>query len=152
MKVGALGDGKMTDFWRDQWCGAISFKEMFPEIFKICNDQSGTVAKFATRGWRLTFRRWLNENLQSQVRKLRDMLTSFALSDDRDIHVWTWEKAGLQKPEDQSALDAGEEALKEAALYFHPKEASPRDTGMVLHCYCIKIFGGTVRVSVFRCF
>jgi len=37
--------------------------------------------------------------------------------------------AGLQKPEDKGDLEAGAEALKAAALHFHPQEATPEDDG-----------------------
>jgi hypothetical protein len=46
----------------------------------------------ARRGWRLTFRRWLDENAQNQLRQLRDILTSCALGSERDKPVWIWEK------------------------------------------------------------
>ncbi|RCV21769.1 hypothetical protein SETIT_4G164200v2, partial [Setaria italica] len=40
--------------------------------------------------------------------------------------------AGLQKVEDKENLETGAEALKEAALHFHPMEATTEDTGVVL--------------------
>jgi len=84
----------MADFWEDQWCGSVSLKGKFPDLYDICNEKVGSVAEFAGRGWRLTFRRWLDENLQSQFRRLRDMLATVALSNDSDSPVWTWEKSG----------------------------------------------------------
>lgn len=70
-------------------------EENFPELFDICNNQSGSVANFAGRGWRMTFRRWLDERLQDQFRRLRDMLSTVALSSDLDSPVWAWEKSGV---------------------------------------------------------
>lgn len=45
-----VGDGKIADFWRDQWCGVISLRDIFPELFNICNEQVGTVALFLQEG------------------------------------------------------------------------------------------------------
>jgi len=39
--------------------------------------------------------------------------------------------AGLHKPEDKMELEIGAEALKNTALFFHPREAPPKDTGLV---------------------
>ena len=57
----------------------ISLKDKFPLLSEINNEQKTTVARMASSGWRLTFRWWLNESLQSQLRKLTDLLTSFAV-------------------------------------------------------------------------
>jgi hypothetical protein len=43
----------------------------------------------------MTFRRWLDERLQDQFRRLRDMLSTVALSSDLDSPVWAWEKSGV---------------------------------------------------------
>jgi hypothetical protein len=95
-----IGNGKDTDFWSDPWCGAISLKEKISELFWICNDQPYSVADMARRGWRLTFRRWLDENAQNQMRQLRDILASCALGSGRDKPIWNWEKTKdfLSKP------------------------------------------------------
>lgn len=60
----AVGNGKMCDFWHDAWCGEVSLKEKFPSLFEVCYEQVISVAHMAQKGWRLTFRRWLNEQLQ----------------------------------------------------------------------------------------
>jgi hypothetical protein len=41
-------------------------------------------------------------------------------------------RAGLQKTEDKTELEAGAEALKKTALLFHPQEAPRDDAGVVL--------------------
>jgi hypothetical protein len=48
----------------------------------------------AGNGWRMTFRRWLDERGQTQLRRLRDMLTSWALSEEKDGSKWSSEKSG----------------------------------------------------------
>ena len=40
--------------------------------------------------------------------------------------------SGLQKTEDRAEIEAGAEVLKEAALSFHPREASSRNAGLLL--------------------
>jgi hypothetical protein len=42
----------------------------------------------------MNFRRWLNESQQNQLRQLRDMLAACALSNEKDLVKWTWEKSG----------------------------------------------------------
>jgi hypothetical protein len=46
----------------------------------------------AQRGWRLTFRRWLDENAQSQLRQTRDILMSCTLGQQKDKSIWVWER------------------------------------------------------------
>jgi hypothetical protein len=89
-----VGNGKMIDFWEDPWCGVVALKDKFRELFDICTDQKKSVAKTAQRGWKMNFRRWVNENQQNQLRQLRDMLTIYALSTEKDFVKWTWEKFG----------------------------------------------------------
>lgn len=61
-----IGNGKMSDFWEDAWCGDISLKRNFPELYKICREKNLTVDKAAREGWRLSLRRWLDEDKQDQ--------------------------------------------------------------------------------------
>jgi len=90
-----VGNGVKTDFWHDTWCTDAPFSIKFAELFNICNEQNWSVAQIAQRGWRLTFRRWLGETLQNQMRELRDMLTSYALNEENDSPKWCWEKPGV---------------------------------------------------------
>jgi hypothetical protein len=74
-----IGNGKDTDFLRDPWCGTCPLKNQFRELFDICNEQNISVADAALRGWRLNFRRWLDENAQNQLRQLKDAVVMCAL-------------------------------------------------------------------------
>lgn len=87
-------EGKETDFWNDQWCGAVSLKDKFPQLMEICNDQVITVSNLAARNWNLSFRRWLDAPLQNQLRRPQDILFSFPLSEGKDPPKWLWEKNG----------------------------------------------------------
>jgi hypothetical protein len=64
----SIEDGRKTDFWEDAWCGLVSLREKFPELYEICEDQNKSVAELAARGWRLNFRRWLDERAQNQLK------------------------------------------------------------------------------------
>jgi hypothetical protein len=86
-----VGDGSDTDFWRDPWCGSITLQDKFRCLFEICNEQTGSVADMAGKRWRFTFRRWLDENAQNQLRQLRDVLTTCALGQQKDKPIWIWE-------------------------------------------------------------
>ena len=82
-----LGIGEMTDFWGDAWCGITPLKEKFPELFAIGNEQKCKVAEVAKRGCRLSFRRWLDEHLQNQLR-LHDLISPFSVSMVNDTPKW----------------------------------------------------------------
>jgi hypothetical protein len=49
------------------------------------------VADMAGKRWRFTFRRWLDESAQNQLRQLRDILTTCALGQQKDKPIWIWE-------------------------------------------------------------
>ena len=91
-RIKCVGNVRDTDFWNDPWCGIISPKDKFPDLFSICNESVGSVAFFASKGWNLTFRRWLDERQQESLRKLRDMLSACALSNNNDYPKWLGEK------------------------------------------------------------
>ena len=61
-RVMVIGDRERTDIWSDACCGITPLKDIFPDLFAICNEQKSKVAYVARRGWRLTFQTWLNEH------------------------------------------------------------------------------------------
>ena len=77
-----VGNGKDTSFWHDKWCGNVSLKDNFPQLFEINKEQFWSVATMKNRNWRLTFRRWLHEDLQSQLRRLQDILYICSVNDE----------------------------------------------------------------------
>jgi hypothetical protein len=93
-RVIVVGNGQNTNFWEDPWCGSIALKDKFKDLFEICLEQDVSVAYMAERGWRLQFRRWLDERAQNQLRHLRDLLLVCPLSNEKDIAKWSWEKSG----------------------------------------------------------
>ena len=79
-----VGNGNSTSFWKDIWLCDTFLKEKIPLLFDICTKQDATVAEIAQQGWRLSFRKWLNEGLQVQFRKLTDLLNAFAVNSEND--------------------------------------------------------------------
>jgi hypothetical protein len=91
-RIMKVGNGADTDFWEDPWCGNIALKSRFRSLYEINNEQHTSVAERAQRGWRLTFRRWLDEYDQNQLRQLRDMLLACPLGQQKDKPSWAWGK------------------------------------------------------------
>jgi hypothetical protein len=90
-----IGDGKSIDFWRDKWCGNFSPCKKFPNLYEICQEKNATVEFLAKIQWHLSFRRWLlSEHLQDEWRKLKDILLTVILTNERDKSRWLGEKNG----------------------------------------------------------
>jgi hypothetical protein len=90
-----VGRGDQTSFWRDTWVCDSPLKDKFPRLFDICNETGTTVEQVASHNWHLSYRRWLNEELQCQHRKLKDVLVSFAVNNEKDRPKWSWENSGI---------------------------------------------------------
>jgi hypothetical protein len=90
-----VGNGQSTDFWKDAWCGTISFYDRFPQLFDICSQQIITVAEAEELGWQFNYRRWMNPEIQSQWRQMRDSLAMVALNNDTDKPKWKFTKNGI---------------------------------------------------------
>jgi hypothetical protein len=86
-RVVKIGNGEDTDFWLDAWCGDTTLKEKFSDLFEISEEQNISVAAMAGNRWRMTWRRWLNEASQTQLRQLRVILMSCALGSQKDEPV-----------------------------------------------------------------
>jgi hypothetical protein len=89
-----VGNGARTHFWGDSWCGPNSLRHQFPDLYEISNDQDMSVAQAARSRWNLSFRRWLTVDLQEQMRELRNILCTVALSEEMDKPIWQCEKNG----------------------------------------------------------
>ena len=89
-----VNSGECTDFWHDACCGGKAFSELYPILWFLCQQHRCTVKEMYDRGWNLTFRRWLDPELQRQLGRMRIMLTSVALSSGRDTPRWKFSKSG----------------------------------------------------------
>jgi hypothetical protein len=65
-----VGNGKSTSFWHKIW-SLVSLADKFPEYMKLKN-------------WRLSFRRWLHEDLQCQYRRLHDIVFWYGTNSEKD--------------------------------------------------------------------
>jgi hypothetical protein len=90
-----VGNGNSTDFWNDARCGTFPFCEKYPQLFNICLNQQLTVAEATALGWQFRFRRWMNPEIQSQWRCMRDDLVMVALNSERDKPRWKFTKSGV---------------------------------------------------------
>jgi hypothetical protein len=68
--------------------------DRFPRLYEISEEQKCTMEYMKAKNWRLSFRRWLHEELQCQLRRLYDTVYRYGLNADRDRVVWDWEKSG----------------------------------------------------------
>jgi hypothetical protein len=51
-----------------------------------------TVAEVAALGWQFNFRRWMNSEIQSQWRQMRDSLAMISLNEELDKPKWKYNK------------------------------------------------------------
>lgn len=57
-----VGNGNETKFWKDAWVDQTSLKDLFPDLFFICENPEDTVCDCWTeQGWDISFRRMLND-------------------------------------------------------------------------------------------
>ena len=90
-----VGDGKSTSFWHDRWCGLVSLADKFLGLYEISDEQDCSVEYMKKKNWRPSFRRWLHEDLQNQLRRLYDTIYCFSTNNSNDRAKWDWEKSGV---------------------------------------------------------
>ena len=83
-----VGNGKTTSFWHDRWCGLVSLADKLPSLYNISEDQECSVESMKLKNWRLSFRRWLHEDLQIQLRRLQDIVHRFSINEEKDRAKW----------------------------------------------------------------
>jgi hypothetical protein len=94
-RIMLVGNGQSTDFWNDAWRGTSVFCDKFPQPFDICSQQQITVADAGALGWQFNFCRWMNPEIQSQWRQMRDHLATIALNEESDKPKWKYTKNGI---------------------------------------------------------
>lgn len=89
-----VGNDHMIDFWRDILCANVSLKDKFAGLYDICTTQNCPVNELCCKNWWLDFQRWLDEGLQDQLRRLRDIIFRYKVNEAKDVASWDWEKTG----------------------------------------------------------
>jgi hypothetical protein len=90
-----VGNGKSTSFLHDRWCGLVFLTDKFPRLYEISKEQKCTVEYMKLKNWRPSFRRWLHEDLQCQLRRLHDIVYRYGINSVNDRAVWEWEKSSI---------------------------------------------------------
>lgn len=85
----------VNDWFWGSWFGTIPLENVFPVLYDINKEQTVTVHHLASNGWSLSFRRWLSEDIQHDLKILRDSLLKMALGEDVDQPKWNWTKSGI---------------------------------------------------------
>ena len=89
-----VGNGKSIDFLHDIWCGKLFLKDKLPGLYNICTNQNCSVNDLCNENWDWNFRRWLDEGLQDQLRRLRGILFKYKVNEEKDVAIWDSEKTG----------------------------------------------------------
>jgi hypothetical protein len=46
-RIMILGNGKRIDFWEDAWCGMVTLKDKFRDLYDICTEHKMSVEEMA---------------------------------------------------------------------------------------------------------
>jgi hypothetical protein len=87
-------NGALTSFGGDSWCSISPLKDMFPDLYCICNEQLVIVIVAAAMGWMFKSKRWLTPDLILQRDGLLSLLNQINLNQARDVPFWKWAKGG----------------------------------------------------------
>lgn len=91
-----VGNGRMTKFWEDAWCGESSLKQDFPYLFSMTIDPTSLVASNFSKNrgevvWSPIFRRALFDWEISRVFQLLARLADKHIDQDlNDWRVWKY--------------------------------------------------------------
>ena len=87
-----VGDGSSIRFWLDWWCGDSPLSVTFPTLFSYCSDPNISIAKLASQGWNLAFRRSLSPVEFEDWQRLTALFPT--LSTVRDSVLWPLSASG----------------------------------------------------------
>ena len=76
-----IGDGSMVSFWTDKWCGTTSFKEAYPDLFRISQNKAALVKEHLQYhnevvSWVLDFIRPIQDWEEEFISSFLDLLYS----------------------------------------------------------------------------
>lgn len=81
-------NGKNTLFWLDSWLYDKPLDVLFPDLFKLCEQQKVTVSQVKTIPNLLSFTRWLVYDLKVNWEKIMRDVDKIRLKDDNDLALW----------------------------------------------------------------
>lgn len=87
-------DGKLTSFWYDAWLYDDSLFDLFPDLFKLCDQKTISVHQMVSVSIVITFSRWLTPQLNSQWGKILNDVAVFPFMDESDKVSWKLEAKG----------------------------------------------------------
>lgn len=89
-----MKDGKSTSVWRDIWLYDEPLCDLFPGLFKLCEQQEITVHQMICNIIPITFSRWLTSELRWEWGKILRDTSELHLCDEQDIVSWKLEARG----------------------------------------------------------
>ena len=94
--VKEMGNGALTSFWWDVWCGNQQLRYRFPNIFYIALNKAGLVSEFrSVHGWMCRWKRAPRIGVETdQIAEMMAMLANINLSDSLEKWIWTAEPSG----------------------------------------------------------
>lgn len=89
-----IGNGELTSSWNDVFLFDKPLSATAPVLYELCESKEVTVAQFR-RGMKITFRRWLPEDLRTCWDKICADISTFQFSDISNSVIWMLEGKGI---------------------------------------------------------
>lgn len=87
-------NGKNTLVWKDAWLYNDPLCLLFPDLFKLCEQQSISVYQFISDTVPVTFCRWLTDDLNLEWNKIVEDASTILLDTNQDVVSWKLENSG----------------------------------------------------------
>lgn len=84
-------NGKSTSVWRDIWLYNDPLCTLFPDLFKLCEQQNNQMLSNLIP---ITFSRWLTTKLRCEWGRILSDTSELQLDSDHDIVSWKLESRG----------------------------------------------------------
>jgi hypothetical protein len=87
-----VGNGKKILFWKDRWLYDKPLDIIFPDLFKMAQQQDISLAEAKMNPDKITLSRWLVDQWQKQWEHITFELSKISLNDSDDIVLWRFGK------------------------------------------------------------
>jgi hypothetical protein len=87
-----VGNGKKILFWKDRWLYDKPLDILFPDLFKMAQQQDISLAKAKMNPDKITFSRCLVDQWQKQWEHITSELSKISPNDSDDIVLWRFGK------------------------------------------------------------